>query len=57
MMAKAILAAMVRAECMKKLNIANINIVLQISDASCNLTTQLGSRRLVTKFFMGGLIQ
>ena len=59
MMTKAILVAM--AECMDERNIANISaiwLVLQIlSDVSCNLAMQHGSRILVVKFILGGFIQ
>ena len=54
MMMKGIFVAM--AECMKQLNVANIIVLLSLSDVSCNLTTQLGSRKLVAKFILSGLI-
>ena len=59
MMMKAILIPM--AEYTKQTSLIYLQsevIVLQIlSDESCDLATQLGSRKLVEKFILGGFIQ
>ena len=46
------------AECTKQKYLQSEVIVLQIlSDESCDIVTQLGSRKLVEKFILGGFIQ